>query len=110
MTLPTGEVGNKKSYAGYVIGGVAILAVGFFGFVYRDKDGQTIFGKLTSGLKPMSREEAIKTIEDSMGSKFKNPEGYENDYLIARAKAIKSGKDSFELKGKSYSVNTGRAV
>jgi hypothetical protein len=111
MTLPAGEsASGKKNYAGYIISGVAILAIGFFGFVYRDKNGQTFFGKLTSGLKPMSREEAIKTIEDSLGKKFSNPDGYENDYLIARAKAVKSGKETFELKGKSYNANTGRAV
>lgn len=51
MTLPTGATPKKKIKTGAVLGiiaGAFALAGGFFVFVYKDRDGNTLWKKLTS--------------------------------------------------------------
>jgi hypothetical protein len=114
MEQAIAQIPAKKNYTAVIIvGSLFVLAAGFFGFIYKDKSGKTLFQKVVKsggGDSNMTREEAIKAIEDSLGSKFSSPDGYGTDYLVARASAIKGGTDTFVLNGKTYNAKTGRAA
>jgi hypothetical protein len=107
---------GKKSYKGLVITGIVLLGfagAGYFVFIRKNKDGKTIFegiGNKSGSTSSMTRDEAIKIIEDYSKTKFAIPNTYGTDYLVARASAIKSETGTFTLNGKSYNTVNGKAV
>jgi hypothetical protein len=59
----------------------------------------------------IDKKKAIAIIvKNSPTADPKKLEGFGEDYLIARAKAFRSKKETFELNGKSYITATGKAA
>ncbi|KKR29675.1 MAG: hypothetical protein UT61_C0025G0007 [Candidatus Woesebacteria bacterium GW2011_GWA1_39_8] len=77
----------------YLGGGLLLAAVLYF---TRDKWMPLL------GLE-MTREKADKILGGT-------PKTYDDGYVIAWAKAKKSGKESFEVQEKKYSTATGKAI
>lgn len=58
----------------------------------------------------MSREEAIKIIENFVGAKYIAGNTYDTAFLVSRAYAIKDGEEQFVYQSKSYSTRTSKAI
>lgn len=58
----------------------------------------------------INKEKAIKIISKKTSATAEGLANFDEDYLVARAKALQFGKDTFELNGKEYNASTGRAV
>lgn len=102
----------SKRNIGYAIGGLVILAGGYFLFIYKDKNSRTTFSKLSEMItqKGMTREQAIKVIRDVSKNQNWEGEGYDTDYLVARAKALKKNEPTFMVENKTYNTKSGKAV
>jgi hypothetical protein len=103
---------KKKSPMVYIVSALAIGGAVYGIFFYKDKNDKTAYGKVTSFIrqKGMTRDKAIEIINENSSKPFVDANDYDTDYLVARAKAIKSKSDTFVLDGKTYNTKTGRIV
>jgi hypothetical protein len=56
----------------------------------------------------MNRTKAEKIVAGYAGVAIKDLETFDSDYLIARARAIKNDKPTFEVAGSTYNTKDGR--
>ena len=103
---------RKKKTLLYVVSALAIGGAAYGVFIYKDKNDETLYGKATDFIrqKGMTREKAIEIINGASSKPMADASSYDTDYLVARAKAIKSKSDTFLLSGKTYNTKTGRAI
>jgi hypothetical protein len=96
----------------YVVSALAIGGAVYGVFIYKDKNDETAYGKLTDFIrqKGMTREQAIEIINKAGSKPMVDANAYDTDYLIARAKALKSKSETFSLDGKTYNTKTGRVI
>lgn len=101
---------KKHIYRG--LGLVALAGGSYFMFFYKDKNSRTAFEKLKEYLsqKGMTREQAVNVIREFSKKPSWEGEGYDTDYLVARAKALKKKQKTFVVDEKTYDAWTGRAV
>ena len=103
------DVKRRNNIIAYSALGI-LLSVGvYFGYgaYKKSKAGK---GGAVVGLDQLSRNQAIKVIEDYTGKKFQNANSYETAYLVVRAQAIKLGVATFPYNNKTYNTNTGKSV
>jgi len=95
-----------------VYSALTVLALGgaYWGFNSYAKYKASKLGAPSVGLAPMTRNQAIKIIESYSGHQFQNPNGYDTDYLIARARAIQMSLPTFPYGNKTYNSNTGSII
>ncbi len=91
-----------KKYYPFIAAAITLITIGV---------GSYYFIIYMPGEDITTPEKAISVITGSL--KITIPPGlasFGSDYLIAWARAIRSGRDSFILNGKSYSTNTGKSL
>lgn len=104
---------KRKKTIVYIVGALAIGGAVYGVFFYKDKNDKTLYGKATDFIrqKGMTREQAIEIVNSlNPSNPMADANAYDTDYLVARAKAIKSKSDTFTLDGKTYNTKTGRIV
>lgn len=92
-----------------IVSVLATIGAGYMIFFYKDKNDNTFYSKAMEWFrnKGMTREQAISVIESFSKKKFANVDSYDTDYLIARAKAMKSKSPTFVVDDKIYDTKTG---
>jgi len=102
----------EKKYIYQGLGLIALAGGSYFVFFYKDKNSRTAFEKIKEYLtqKGMTREQAINIIREFSKNPSWEGEGYDTDYLAARAKALKKKGKTFVVDGRTYDAWTGRAT
>ena len=103
---------NNKQIAFGLITTLVIGGTIYFGFVKKYQNGLTFYQKLIGegvDLSKIDRPGAIIIIEQASGGK-KMQGTYNDDYLIARAKALMLREEFFYLGTNKYNTKTGRQV
>jgi hypothetical protein len=103
---------KKKSPMIYIISALAIGGVVYGIFFYKEKNDETAYGKVADFIrqKGMTRNKAIEIINKASSKPMADPSIYDTDYLVARAKAIKSKSETFVVNGKTYNTKTGKVI
>ncbi len=84
-----------------IVGAITVSTVIFFALTAQGKE---IAGKISEAISgKMTREKADKILGGSIKS-------YDDDFVIAWAKAKKNKKEYFNLEMKKYSTSTGKVV
>lgn len=102
----------EKKYIYRGLGVIALAGGSYFMFFYKDKNSRTAYSKLVEYLsqKGMTREQAVNVIRKFSKNATWEGEGYDTDYLVGRARALKKKEKTFIVDGKTYDAWTGRAV